>query len=301
MDKVILGRTNFEVSVAGLGCGGFSRLGLGTGKDFNNAVAVVKCALDNGINFIDTAEVYGTESAVGEGIKGYDRSKIIISTKFAYSREGELRTVKEIEDTLDASLKALGTDYIDIYHIHGVRPDYYKQAVERFYPLMQKAKENGKIRYLGITEQFANDTSHRTLSMAAPEDLFDVVMVGYNILNPSAAKELLPKYISQNVGTLCMFAVRNAFSNPERLRELLAPIGIDNINWLVSEGYASSMPEAAYRFCRHTAGIHVILTGTGNTNHLLENIKSINQGPLDTKALERLHSIFSEVDSISGQ
>jgi len=303
MDKVILGRTGLKVSVAGLGCGGFSRLGLGTGKDFDNAVNVVRCALENGINFIDTAEVYGTETAVGEGIRGYDRSQIVLSTKFAYNRtdNNDLRPAEEFEVALDASLKALGTDYVDVYHLHGVSSSQYQRAIERYYPLMIKAREKGKIRNLGITEAFSTDTSHKTLNMAMSDDLFDVVMVGYNILNPSAAKALLPTYIRRNVGTLCMFAVRNAFSNPERLRELLEPIGKENLDWLIEDGYASSMTEAAYRFCRHTKGIHVILTGTGSTAHLLENIKSINMEPLDKKAVERLHTIFSDVNSVSGQ
>jgi aryl-alcohol dehydrogenase-like predicted oxidoreductase len=303
MDKVVLGRTGLKVSAAGLGCGGFSRLGLGTGKDFNNAVNVVRSALENGINFIDTAEAYGTETAVGEGIKGYGRSRLVISTKFAYSRGSDngLRPAEDFDSALDASLKALNTDYIDIYHLHGVSPAHCKGAVDRYYPLMLKAKEKGKIRHFGITEGFSTDTSHKTLNMTVPDDLFDVMMIGYNILNQSALKSILPACIRQDVGTLCMFAVRNAFSNPKRLRELLEPIGQENLDWLIEDGCASSMTEAAYRFCRHTKGIHVVLTGTGNTEHLLENIKSINMEPLDKKAVERLSSIFGDVDSVSGQ
>jgi len=302
MDKVILGRTNLEVSVAGLGCGGFSRLGLGTGKDHSNAVSVVKTALQNDIDFIDTAEAYKTESAVGEGIKGFDRSKLVISTKFAYSRDfdGELRSAKEFVESLDASLKALQTDYIDIYHLHAVRAKNYKQALEMYYPEMEKARDKGKIRFLGITELFHEDTTHEMLNMSA-KDLFDVVMIGYNILNPSAAKELMPAYVKHNIGTLCMFAVRNAFSRPERLEELLEPYGIKDLNWLVDEGYASSMTEAAYRFCRYVQGMHVILTGTGNTQHLLENVKSINKPALDGVAVERLMGIFADADGVSGQ
>ena len=69
MEYVMLGRTGLRVSVAGLGCGGFSRLGLGTGKSNAEAVALVRQALDMGVNLLDTAAAYGTEAIVGEAIK----------------------------------------------------------------------------------------------------------------------------------------------------------------------------------------------------------------------------------------
>ena len=81
MDYVTLGRTGLKASVMGLGAGGPSRIGKGTGKATEESVAVVRHALDNGINIIDTAEFYRTEKIVGEAIKGYDRESIILSTK----------------------------------------------------------------------------------------------------------------------------------------------------------------------------------------------------------------------------
>jgi len=264
---------------------------------------VVKCALENEIDFIDTAELYGTEPAVGAGIKGFDRGKFVISSKFAYSNmeTGELRPKEDFEATLDKCLANLGTEYVDIYHLHGVSPANYKKAVEIFYPEMQKAKDKGKIRFLGITEIFNNDTTHEMLKVAVVDNLFDVIMIGYNILNQSATADVLAELKKHDVGTLNMFAVRNAFSRPDRLREIIQPLGIDNLDWLVADGYASSIPEAAYRFCRHTPGIDVVLTGTGETSHLVENIKSINMGPLDKKAVDKLAEIFKGFDSVSGQ
>src|SRR5215475_3730845 len=69
MEYVTLGRTEMRVSVAGLGCGGFSRLGLGTGKSEAEAVSLVREAMDMGINLLDTAAVYGTEGIIGEALK----------------------------------------------------------------------------------------------------------------------------------------------------------------------------------------------------------------------------------------
>src|SRR5580698_1732940 len=80
MDTVVLGRTGLEVSVAGLGCGGHSRLGMARGESVHHAADIVRRALDLGITLIDTARAYGTEEAVGLGVKGR-RDQAVISTK----------------------------------------------------------------------------------------------------------------------------------------------------------------------------------------------------------------------------
>src|ERR1051326_8761865 len=80
MQTVRLGRTNAEVSVAGLGCGGPSKLGMARGADVHHAAGVARRALDLGVSFIDTAGIYGTEEAVGEGIAGR-RAQVFLSTK----------------------------------------------------------------------------------------------------------------------------------------------------------------------------------------------------------------------------
>src|SRR5215469_3272463 len=81
MEYVTLGRTGLRVSVAGLGCGGFSRLGLGTGKSKVEAVTLVRRALDMGVNLLDTAAAYGTEEVVGEAIKSLARDRVVVATK----------------------------------------------------------------------------------------------------------------------------------------------------------------------------------------------------------------------------
>ena len=83
MQYITLGRTGLKVSVMGVGCGGPSRIGKSTGKTKQESVALIRYALDSGINIIDTSEIYNTEKIVGEAIKGYDRESIILSTKKA--------------------------------------------------------------------------------------------------------------------------------------------------------------------------------------------------------------------------
>jgi len=143
MKKVILGRTGLEASVAGLGAGGHSRLGIANyGTD--HAAMIVRTAFENGVNFFDTATVYGTEEAVGLGLKDIPREQYILSTKFPYKNGQSIGTPEKLEQVLDESLKALRTDYIDVYNLHGVSPGDYDKTIDILLPAMQKAQSQGK-------------------------------------------------------------------------------------------------------------------------------------------------------------
>ena len=316
MDTVILGKTGLRATVAGLGCGGFSRIGMAK-YGVEHAAGIVRTAYDEGVNFFDTAAGYGTEVAVGKGLAGIPRDGYIISTKFSYRKGGDWRTgvAANFWESLENSLRELRTDYIDILHPHGVVIDDYASVCELVLPLMQKAKEQGKIRFFGVTELFGTDTTHEMMKKAVPDNHFDVVMVGYNMINPSAAKCVFPDAIKLNTGILCMFAVRTALSNPEQLLADIEKIiaanqageGLiaskDALDFIVSgdSPAAASIMEAAYRFCRHTPPIHVVLTGTGNADHLRDNLRSINLPALPREILERLETLFGCVDCVSGQ
>ncbi|MCL2059034.1 MAG: aldo/keto reductase [Oscillospiraceae bacterium] len=283
MDTIILGKTGLRATIAGLGCGGFSRIGIQK-YGVDHAAGIVRTAYDEGVNFFDTAAAYGTEGAVGQGLAGLPRDSYILSTKYPYRRSGDWRAngAADLMESLENSLRELRTDHVDIYHLHGVTPEDYADARDILLPAMIKAREQGKLRFLGITELFGTDTSHEAFKQAVPENLFDVIMVGYNMLNPSAAKEILPKASELNTGVLCMFAVRSALSNQEQLVTDIGRIiangqageGLaatkDALDFLVSGDAppAASVMEAAYRFCRHTPPIHVGLTGTSDAGHL---------------------------------
>ena len=85
MHYTTLGRTGMRVSVAGLGCGGFSRLGLGIGGDEAGAIAIVRGAIELGVNLFDTAASYSTENVLGKAIKTVPRDKVVICTKAPFS------------------------------------------------------------------------------------------------------------------------------------------------------------------------------------------------------------------------
>lgn len=318
MDYTTLGRTGLRVSRMGLGCGGHSRLGLGRGGSADNAERIVKDALALGINFIDTAETYGTEPAVGNALTGVARDSYVLSTKAGispdFSGNGTRSRPDEFAARVNAALKRLRTDHVDVFHLHGVSADDYPYARDEIHSELSRLKDQGKIRYIGITEAFAPDPSHQMLAPAVRNDpdLWDVVMVGFNLLNPSARKTVLPWTMKHRIGTLCMFAVRRALSQGEALRELAAKLVADGaipagalsaenpLDFLTEADVASSIPEAAYRFCLHEPGMDVILSGTGNPEHLRQNAAFLSSPPLPESVLMRLDRTFKDVDFVSG-
>src|SRR5215831_235987 len=123
MEYVMLGATGLRVSVAGLGCGGFSQLGLAQGKTEDDAIAIVRQALDLGVNLFDTAAAYRTEAVLGRAIKS-----VVITTKAPFSFSNPHSTPEGIVASLDKSLRQLATSCIDVYQLHGVTPNAYDHA-----------------------------------------------------------------------------------------------------------------------------------------------------------------------------
>ena len=150
MDYTKLGKTGLRVSVAGLGCGGNSRLGLGAGKSVSEAAKVVRAAVDLGVTYFDTARNYGTEPVINAAIKDMRRDSVVISTKSTVRAGGVRITADQLVANLDNSLKRLGTEYVDVYMLHGVAPADYDYALETLAPAILKERDKGKFRHLGI-------------------------------------------------------------------------------------------------------------------------------------------------------
>jgi len=111
MEYTTLGRTGLKVSVAGLGCGGPSRLGMrNDDRGEKNAIAIIRQAIDLGINFIDTAQNYRTEAVVGKAIAGIPRERLVISTKKTLPPADHPDPQADVRKGLEQSLKALGTN-----------------------------------------------------------------------------------------------------------------------------------------------------------------------------------------------
>ncbi len=154
MQKRKLG--SLEVPALGLGCMGMS-WAYGQGDDAES-IRVLHRALDIGMNFWDTAEIYGpftNEELLGKALKGKNRSDVLIATKFAWkiSLDGKLQGVDSspahIKETIHGSLKRLGTDYIDLYYQHRIDP---KTPIEDTVGAMADLVKEGKVRAIGLSE-----------------------------------------------------------------------------------------------------------------------------------------------------
>ena len=308
MQYTTLGRTGLKVSVAGLGCGGTSRLGLSKGKSEAEAAALVRHAIDLGVNLLDTAAAYGTEGVVGKAIQGIPRDKLVISTKLTPRHDGKLISVADMVASIDNSLRELGTDHVDVMHIHGVLPHEYETLYRDNVPALLKERDKGKIRFVGITESAPNDPQQTMMARALQDKEWDVIMMAFHMLNQTPRKRILPTVIKNNIGTLMMFVVRNIFSVPGRLQQevqgqiktgkLPAALADDKepLDFLVHKGGAENVIDAAYRYVRHEPGCNVILFGTSDSKHMDTNVASILRPPLPEADRARLAKVFGHLE-----
>jgi aryl-alcohol dehydrogenase-like predicted oxidoreductase len=310
------GRTGLEVSVMGLGTGGPSQLGQGSGVPEAAAAAVVRKALDLGINLIDSAADYReSEAILGRALRGVPRDSYILCTKFnpvtrarrgAPGGERALKSEAEMVESLERSLSRLQLEHIDLFQLHGVPAAFYPQARDRFVPLARRLQEQGIFRFLGLTESFADDDHHETLTAGLADDVWDAMMVGYNLLTPMPEEHVLPEARRRDVGILVMCAVRRAIARPEQLRQLVVDLKARGelaadalpddapLDWLVADGIPS-VPAAAYKFAAGHPGVSCVLTGTANPHHLEDNVEAILGVPLPDADRERLVRLFGPI------
>jgi aryl-alcohol dehydrogenase-like predicted oxidoreductase len=216
-----LGTSGLKVSVVGLGCNNF-----GMRIDADRTREVVRAALDAGINFFDTANVYGatkSEEFLGQALEGVDRESVIIATKFAMplgpGQRGASR--RHIMSAVEGSLRRLNTDYIDLYQQHAPDPE---TPIEETLRALDDLVRSGKVRYLGNSNftgwQLADaDWTARSCGL----NRFVSAQNLYNLIDRRVEREVLPACARFGLGLLPYFPLASGLLTGKYERGQPAP------------------------------------------------------------------------------
>ena len=317
------GRTGLQLSALGFGCGAVG--GLMVRGDAADQERTVARAIAAGVNYFDTAVQYGdgeSEKNLGRILQKLKPANVVVGTKVRLPSGDVGRIGEAVAASLEGSLARLRLERVDIFHLHnsvteaGGGPALsVGQVLDDVVPAFQRLRQQGKIRFLGLTAIGETAALHRVIDSSA----FDSAQVVYNMLNPSAATALPPAYPAQDYerlfdrtraagtgviairvlagGALSGSAVRHPTASPPP-----APIGsamnydadvarARRLQPLVREGFAESLTEAATRFALSQPGIGTLLVGMATPGQFEESLAAVEKGPLPSAALDRVSAL----------
>ena len=321
MEKRTLGRTGLQVSLLTFGCGAVGGL-MTKGAPADQERAVAR-ALEAGINLFDTAASYGdgtSEQNIGRVLASL-KPDIVLSTKVRVPNERP-DIGAAIAASLDASLKRLKRDHVDVFQLHNMIKDRadggtmsVAEVLGDVVPALNKARQQGKTRFIGFTAIGETEALHRVIASAA----FDTAQVPYNALNPSPGEALPAAYPAQDFGLILDRAAEagvgtigirvlagGALSGREERNPLgsavVEPIGSGasyvkdvararRLDAMVREGHATSLTEMAMRFAIANAKLSTTEIGLANIDELDAAIRAVEMGSLSAAALARLKQL----------
>jgi aryl-alcohol dehydrogenase-like predicted oxidoreductase len=322
MEQRQLGRTGLEVSVLSFGCGAVG--GLMTRGDPRDQERAVARALELGITYFDSAALYGngaSETNLGRVLAKL-KPKVIVATKVRVPATERGRMGETISSSLEASLKRLGRDHVDIFYCHNTIADggggdtiSHDQLVGDALPAFERLRKAGKTRFIGITA--LGDTA--SLLKLADSGAFDVAQICFNALNPTAGEMLPAGYPAQDyqglmqrahkagMGTVGIRVLAGGALTGSTERHPLAmasvePIGssrdyaadvkrAQRLEPMVREGHAASLAEMAMRFAIANPALSTTLIGIANFEQFEAAASAVLKGPLSPAGLARLKEL----------
>jgi aryl-alcohol dehydrogenase-like predicted oxidoreductase len=231
MTTLRLGRSGPEITRIGLGTwaigGSGWKYGWGSQED-EDSVAVIHEAIDLGINWIDTAAVYGlghSEEVVGRALKG-KRDKVLVATKCSrtWSTDGSIASVLDadsIREELEASLRRLKTDRIDLYQVHWPTPD---PKIEEAWTEIARAVKAGKVRWAGVSN--FNPQQMRRIQGILP---ITSLQPPFSMLRREVEKEILPFCAQNGIGVICYSPMQMGLLSGKFNRERVASLAADDL------------------------------------------------------------------------
>lgn len=275
------GRTGIKTSMLGFGAMRLPTVGEDENVhvDLDKSVPMLIRGLDLGINYIDTAWAYlnrTSEKAVGQAIAGRDRGSIYVSTKNPIDTDA-----KEYRKRLDLQLEKLDTDYIDFYHMHGLRWTVfeYKAGPKGYMDEMRRARDEGLIRNLSFS---SHDTPENIIKLIDTGE-FASMLVQYNLLhryNETGIARAKAKGMGVSV---------------------MGPVGGGRISFLsrLKPREGRTMPELSLRFVMANPDVSVALSGMNSMEMLEENVATAdNDGPLSTIEAEDIKTMLSQIQGL---
>lgn len=326
MQRRVFGRTGMQLSVLGFGCGAVG--GLMVRGDAADQERTVARALAVGVNYFDTAALYGdgeSEKNLGRILKKLKPADVVVGTKVRIPASEFGRIAETVTASLDGSLARLRLERVDIFHLHNPITERgggsslgVRQVLDEVVPAFARLREQGKIRFLGLTAVGDTAALHRVIEAR----VFDSAQIVYNMLNPSAAAVLPARYPAQDYaklfdattaagvgvvgirvlagGALSGSAERHPIASPapEPIGSAMhydADIGrARRLMPLVEEGFAESLTEAATRFALSHPAMGTILVGMATPQQFEDALAAVEKGPLPQAALDRLATLRQE-------
>jgi len=295
-----LGKTDLEISVIGFGSGPLGNL---YGDiDTQTGVNAVHAAIDKGVNFFDTAYYYGpklSETRLGEALKGR-RDKVLIATKGGrYDFDEFDFTEKRLFEAVEESLQRLQTDYIDLYQLHDIEFDKTSIVLEEGLPALEKLREQGKIRYIGITGY----PPHLLRDVALQHPVDSVLSYcHYNLLNTTLNEVLVPTVKEQGIGlinasVLHMGVLTDNGSQdwhpaPQKVHDAGKQIAA------LAREHGSNITNLAIQFALQNENVDSTLIGMRTVEEVEHNLALLDT-EIDTELLAKIQEIIAPVKDIN--